>query len=174
MKIGQFNPVSEHSKFTDHSGRAPLLRPLTARRAPLLVADSLVQNLPDQAAKPMGNQSDRLLVPQARYIPAVEDLEDASFILDRGIGRLVEKAPQTWNKRSGIIGLMRARSRAVRLVCGPFGSVDFQQRSADLLSSSAALLAWPSNTTKTPSERDQLALANLKAAAPAMYGFNTA
>jgi hypothetical protein len=53
-----------------------------------------VQDLPDQAAKPMGNHSDGLIVPQARHIAAIEDLEDASFSLHRGLGRLIEKAPQ--------------------------------------------------------------------------------
>ncbi len=41
----------------------------------------------------MGNHSDRLIVPQARYIATIEDLEDASFVFDRCVGSLIEDAP---------------------------------------------------------------------------------
>jgi hypothetical protein len=51
-----------------------------------------VQNLPDQAAKPVTNYSDGLLVAEARHIPAIKDLEDATPVLNRGISRLIEKA----------------------------------------------------------------------------------
>ena len=52
-----------------------------------------MQNLPDQATKPMGDHPDRLIVPQARHIAAIEDREDASFVLDRRVGSLIENAP---------------------------------------------------------------------------------
>src|SRR5215831_7609438 len=42
---------------------------------------------------PMGNGPDGLRVPEARYCAAIDNLEDASFGLDCGVGRLVEKAP---------------------------------------------------------------------------------
>ena len=36
--------------------------------------------------------SDGLLVPEARHIPAIKDLEDAALVFNRGIGSLIEKA----------------------------------------------------------------------------------
>ena len=51
-----------------------------------------MQDLPDQAAKPMGNHSDGLIVPQARHIAAIADLEDASFAPERRVGGLIENA----------------------------------------------------------------------------------
>src|SRR5947199_10684010 len=50
----------------------------------------LVQNDPNQSTKPMRDCSDGLPVSQARHQPAIHDLEDASFVLDRGISRLIE------------------------------------------------------------------------------------
>ena len=38
----------------------------------------------------MGDHPDRLIVPQARHIAAIEDREDASFVLDRRVGSLIE------------------------------------------------------------------------------------
>ena len=52
-----------------------------------------MQDQPDQLALPMGNGPDGLRVPEARYRAAIDNLEDASFGLDCGVGRLVEKAP---------------------------------------------------------------------------------
>jgi hypothetical protein len=72
LKIGKFDSVAEAFEFTDHSGRASLIRLLANRRAPLRVADSLVKYLPDETAKPMGNHSDRWPGPQARQVAAIE------------------------------------------------------------------------------------------------------
>ena len=80
MRIGQFDPIAETSEFPDHSCRPVLLGLFANRWAPFFVTNSLVQNLPDQAAKTMGNHSDRLIVSQARHISAIEDGEEASFV----------------------------------------------------------------------------------------------
>ena len=84
--------IAEISELSDHSGRPALLGPPGNGWASFFVTDSLVQDLPDQAAKPMGNHSDRLIMPQPRHIAAIEDFEDASFLLDRGVGGLIENA----------------------------------------------------------------------------------
>jgi hypothetical protein len=93
LRIRKFDPIAESSEFADYSCRPALLGLFANRRAPFLVTEPLLQHPPDQAAKPMGNHSDRLVMPQARHIAAIENLEDASFVLDRRVGRLVENAP---------------------------------------------------------------------------------
>jgi hypothetical protein len=85
-RICQFDPVPDAVQLPDHSGGAVSLGLLAYGRVSLLVMDSLVPNLPDQAAKPDGNHSDGLLLPQARHIPAIENLEDAFLIAKCGIG----------------------------------------------------------------------------------------
>src|SRR6266702_3629552 len=102
--MGQFDPVAERSELLNHSCRPPSLGLLANRRASFFVTDSLVQNLPDQSAKPVSNYSDRLIVPQARYVPAIEDLEDASFIFNRSVGSLIEDAPHMTVTLRGPVG----------------------------------------------------------------------
>src|SRR5947209_7065313 len=70
--------------------RAASLRFMADGWASFLVTDPLVQNHPNQSTKPMRDRSDGFPVSKARYQPAIHDLEDASFELDRGISRLVE------------------------------------------------------------------------------------
>jgi len=41
----------------------------------------------------MGNGPDGLIVPQAQYRAAIDNLEDTSFGLYGGVGRLVENTP---------------------------------------------------------------------------------
>ena len=52
-----------------------------------------MQDQPDQPTVSMGNGSDGLLVSETWYRAAIDNLEDASFSLDCGVGRLVENAP---------------------------------------------------------------------------------
>lgn len=85
--------VAEASQFPNHSFRALSLGRLADRGATFLVADALVENLPDQATKPMGHDSDRDVVAQARHVTPVEESEDTAFELDRRVGRLIENAP---------------------------------------------------------------------------------
>ena len=79
--------IAQATKLPNHSCRAASLRFLAYGRASFLVADPLVQNDPNQSTEPMRNCSDCLPVSQARHQPAVHELEDASFVLDRGISR---------------------------------------------------------------------------------------
>jgi hypothetical protein len=57
LRIDQFDPVAEASELSNHSCRALSLRPLANRRAPLLITDSSVQNLPDQTTKATGAET---------------------------------------------------------------------------------------------------------------------
>src|SRR5215472_11572367 len=93
LRIRQFDLIAETPEFPDHSCRSAQLGFLANRWATLLVADSLVQDLPDQTAEPMGNHSDGLIMPQTRHIATMENFEDAPFVLDRRVGGLIENAP---------------------------------------------------------------------------------
>ena len=76
----------------DHPGRTLSLGSFANVRAAFLIMDALVEDLPNQATKPMGNHGDCLLMAHARYIAAVEDLKDASVPLGGGQSSLIEKA----------------------------------------------------------------------------------
>ena len=89
----RFDPVAEESQFSDHLRGAALPGVSTHRRAPFLVVNSLVQDQPDKSTKPMANCADGLMVSQARQQAAVYDFEDASFVLDGSVGRLIENPP---------------------------------------------------------------------------------
>ena len=77
----------------DHLRCAVLYRPLAYCGAAFLVTDFLVQNLPDQPTKPMGNRPDSLIVSEARYQTAIDHLEDTSFGFHCRVSSLVENAP---------------------------------------------------------------------------------
>jgi hypothetical protein len=47
-----------------------------------------MENNPDEATNPMGNGPDGLIVSQARYQSAIDNLENGSFRLGRGVGSL--------------------------------------------------------------------------------------
>ena len=51
-----------------------------------------MQNDPNQTTKLMGNGPDGLIMSQARLKTAMHDVENASFVLDRGVGRLLNPA----------------------------------------------------------------------------------
>src|SRR5918994_5304174 len=89
LGAGQFDPIAEASECADHSGRPVSLGLLAEGWASFLVPDALMQDLPDQAAQPVGNHADRLAVPEPRDITAIKDLEDRPFRFHRGVGRLV-------------------------------------------------------------------------------------
>src|SRR6516165_10634031 len=93
LGAGQFDAIAEASELADHSGRPVSLRLLAEGWASFLVPDALVQDQPDQAAQPVGDQADRLLVPEPGHVAAIEELEEGAFGFRRGIGRLVEQAP---------------------------------------------------------------------------------
>ena len=102
--------IAEATKFPNHSCRAASLRFLAYGRASFLITDPLVQNDPNQSTEPMRNCSDSLPMSQARYQPTIHNLEDASFLLDRGIIRLI-KDPSHVTVTLGAAGAL-VRSRA--------------------------------------------------------------
>src|SRR5487761_716341 len=93
LGIHWFDPIAEASECSDHSRGAPLPGLDVHGRPPFFVTDSLVQNLPNQTTLPMGNCSDRLLMSKTWYRTAIDNLEDTSFGLYCGVGRLIENAP---------------------------------------------------------------------------------
>src|SRR5215831_14456276 len=84
-----FDPIAELAEFSDHSGHALALRSLVNFGAPLFIPDSLVQNLPDQTAKPMSYERKSLIVPQTRHVTAIKDREDAPLLPGGGVSRLI-------------------------------------------------------------------------------------
>ena len=52
-----------------------------------------MQDQPDQPTLSMRDGSDGLWVSETWYCAAIDNLEDASFRFDSGVGRPVEKAP---------------------------------------------------------------------------------
>src|SRR5215467_6624320 len=66
-----------------------------------------MKNVPDEAAKPMGNGPDGLIVSQARYQSAIDNLENGSFRLGRGVGSLkyrkIQISCSTFLGDSGVI-----------------------------------------------------------------------
>jgi len=79
--------------LADHFGRAPLFRLFGNSWATFFVSESLMQDQPDQLTLSMGNGADGLIVTHTWYRAAINNLENTSFGLYGGIGRLVENAP---------------------------------------------------------------------------------
>jgi hypothetical protein len=52
-----------------------------------------MENDPDEAAKPMGNGPDGLIMSQSRYQSAIDNFENGSFRLGCGVGSLIQNAP---------------------------------------------------------------------------------
>src|SRR4051794_40905394 len=88
----KFDAVAETPQFADHLARSHLLRLVADSRPALLVADALVQNLPDQTTEPVGDSSDGLSVPKARDEPTIHNGEDGALRLHRGVGGLIQDA----------------------------------------------------------------------------------
>jgi len=51
-----------------------------------------MENDPDEATKPMGDSPDCLIMSQSRYQAAIDNLENGSFRLGRGVGSLIQNA----------------------------------------------------------------------------------
>jgi hypothetical protein len=64
-----------------------------------------MENDPDEATKPMGNGPDSLIVSQARYQPAIDNLENGSFRLGCGVGSLIQDAPHVAVALRGAVAL---------------------------------------------------------------------
>src|SRR5712671_7554208 len=93
LRIRCFDPIAKSSELPDHSCRALLLRLLGDSWAPFFVTNSLVQDQPDQSTLSMGNGPDGLIMSQARDRAVIDNVEDASFCLRCGVGRLAENTP---------------------------------------------------------------------------------
>src|SRR5215472_9606368 len=113
LRVGQFDPIAKTSKFTDHSPGTLALGLFASGWTSFLVTDSLVQNLPDQAAKPVGNDPDRDVVAQARQVAPVEEGEDTAFEFDRRVGRLVEEASHLTVTLRGAVAVALSRTLLV-------------------------------------------------------------
>jgi len=64
-RIGWLDPISEPSELSNHPPCAELLRSFGGSWAPFFVADSLMQDQPDQSTQSMGDCPDGLIVPEA-------------------------------------------------------------------------------------------------------------
>ena len=65
LGIRWFDPIAKGSELPDHSRSAPLLGLFRDRWATFFIADSLVQDQPDEPTLSMGNRPDGLIVSQA-------------------------------------------------------------------------------------------------------------
>src|SRR5271167_1708591 len=113
LRIRWFDPIAEASQLPDHSRRAPLLRLFGDGWAPFFVRDSLMQDQPDQPTLSMGNRPDGLIMSQARDGAAIGNLEDTSFDLYGGVGRLVENAPHVAVALRGAVVVVHASALVV-------------------------------------------------------------
>ena len=77
----------------DHCCSAPLFGSFGDGWASFFVTDSLVQDQPNQPTVLMGNRPASLFVSQTGHRTTINNLENSSFSLDCGTGRLVENAP---------------------------------------------------------------------------------
>ena len=64
-RVGWLDPISEPSELSNHPPCAELLRSFGGSWAPFFVADSLMQDQPDQSTQSMGDCPDGLIVPEA-------------------------------------------------------------------------------------------------------------
>jgi hypothetical protein len=91
-ELGEVRAVAETSPFADHLARSHLLRFGGDRRSALLVPNALVQDLPDQAARPVRDGADRLRMSEAWDDSPIHDGEDRALRLHRGVGGLIQDA----------------------------------------------------------------------------------
>ena len=74
----------------NHSPRALIFGSFGDCWAPFFVADSLMQDQPNQTTLSMRNDPDGLIMSEARDATAIDDLEDASFGFYGGVSSLIE------------------------------------------------------------------------------------
>ena len=113
MRIYRFNSIAEPSELSDHSRSASLFVLFTDRGAPFFVANSLVEDLPDETTVPMRNRPNSLFVSEARYHTTIDNLEDSSFSLYGGVGSLIENAPHVTVALRGSVTVVDARALLV-------------------------------------------------------------
>src|SRR5216684_2287187 len=117
LRSSRYHSVAEESEFPDHLRSASFPRSFAHRRTPFFVSNSLVQNQPDQPTMPMGDRPDGLVVSQARHQTAIHCLEDASFVLDRRVGTLIENAPHMAVALRGAVAVVHSRALLVARAC---------------------------------------------------------
>ena len=88
----RFDSVTKVSECPDHSRSAGSLGLFAYGGTTFLIANAVVQDDPDQLTEAMRNSPDRFVVSQTRYETTIDNLEDASFVFDGSIGRLIENA----------------------------------------------------------------------------------
>jgi hypothetical protein len=71
--------VLEASQFADHLARAYFLGLGAHGGTTFLIAELLVENLPDQTAQSVSDGTDGLGMAEARDQPAIHDVEDRPF-----------------------------------------------------------------------------------------------
>jgi len=77
----RFDSVGKHPECTDHSRGADSVGPFANGETAFLIANTVVQNDPDQVTEAMSKDE-----------TTIDDLEDAAFVFDGGIGTLIENA----------------------------------------------------------------------------------
>ena len=82
-------------------------------KSPEFVVDPVMQNQPEEPAKPMGNCSDGWIVSHARYLSAIHDLEDAAFVLDHSVGSLIDNSPHVAIALGGAVAVVHSRALLV-------------------------------------------------------------
>src|SRR5215469_7064913 len=87
--------VSGPLPFSDHFRQTPWLAVGAYRGTALFIANSLVQNLPNETTQAVSNGPDRLLVFQARLQALKDDFKNASVPLDCGMCGFMEQPPQS-------------------------------------------------------------------------------
>jgi hypothetical protein len=95
--VRRFDTISEAPEFLDHLCCPCCSGLLAHSRAAFLIADALMQNLPDQEAQTMGDSPDGLFETEPRQETPKHNLENATLDLDGGVRSLIQKAPQ-WNR----------------------------------------------------------------------------
>src|ERR1700747_290584 len=88
----RFDSVSKVSECPDHSRSAGSLGLFGYGGTAFLIANALVQNDPDQLTEAMRNGPDRFVVSETRHKTTIDNLEDAAFVFDGSIGRLIKNA----------------------------------------------------------------------------------
>src|SRR4029450_3992178 len=106
----EIDAVAEASEFPDHLGGAPLRSLLGDRGATFLRGHAVVQELPDEAAQPMRDGTDRLSVSQADHEPAIHEFKDTACGLHCGIGGLIEQAAHLPSAARGSVAVIDART----------------------------------------------------------------
>src|SRR5438105_2550627 len=84
-----FDAIAETAEFSDHLGGSTLCTRFDDKRAAFFVRDAIVQDLPHEPTQPMRDRPDRLGMAQTDDEPPVQELEDTTLGLHRGMRSLI-------------------------------------------------------------------------------------